>query len=47
MANDKHNNRGQILEDFFSEMNLCVLNNGSTAYVPPTPQPPLQHLLPH
>ena len=34
MGSDKHNNRGQMLEHFFSEINLCVLNNVSAIYVP-------------
>jgi hypothetical protein len=34
-GNHAYNSRGQMLEDVFSEMNLCILNNGSATYIHP------------
>ena len=30
-SNESYNSRGQMLEDLFSEMDLCILNDGSTS----------------
>ena len=35
-GNESYNSRGQVLEDLFSEMNLCILNDGSLTYIHPT-----------
>ena len=35
-GNKSYNSRGQMLEDLFSEMNLCILNDGSLTYIHPT-----------
>ena len=34
-GNESYNSRGQVLEDLFSEMNLCILNDGSATYIHP------------
>ena len=34
-GNESYNRRGQMLEDLFSEMNLCILNDGSSTYIHP------------
>ena len=34
-GNESYNSRGQMLEDFFSEMDLCILNDGSLTYIHP------------
>ena len=34
-GDDHYNGRGQMLEDLFSSLNLCVLNNGSFTYCHP------------
>ena len=33
--NESYNSRGQMLEDLFSEMDLCILNDGSSTYIHP------------
>ena len=35
-GNESYNSRGQMLEDLFSEMDLCILNDGSSTYIHPT-----------
>ena len=35
-GNESYNSRGQVLEDLFWEMNLCILNDGSLTYIHPT-----------
>ena len=32
-GNESYNSRGQMLEDLFSEMDLCILNDGSSTYI--------------
>ena len=34
-GNESYNSRGQMLEDLFSEMDLCILNDGSSTYIHP------------
>ena len=34
-ANESYNSRGQMLEDLFSEMDLCIVNDGSSTYIHP------------
>ena len=34
-GNESCNSRGQMLEDLFSEMDLCILNDGSSTYIHP------------
>ena len=34
-SNESYNSRGQMLEDLFSEMDLCILNDGSSTYIHP------------
>ena len=34
-GNESYNNRGQMSEDLFSEMDLCILNDESTTYIHP------------
>ena len=34
-GNESYNSRGQMLEDLFSEMELCILNDGSSTYIHP------------
>ena len=34
-GNESYNSRGQMLEDLFSEMDLCSLNDGSSTYIHP------------
>ena len=34
-GNESYNSRGQMLEDLFSEMDLCILNDGSATYIHP------------
>ena len=41
-GNESYNSRGQMLEYLFSEMDLCILNDGSSTYIHPPPVP-----LPH
>ena len=31
-GNESYNSRGQMLEDLFSEIDLCILNDGSSTY---------------
>ena len=33
---ESYNSRAQMLEDLFSEMDLCILNDGSATYIHPT-----------
>ena len=35
-GNESYNSRGQMLEDLFSEMDLCILNDSSSTYIHPT-----------
>ena len=35
-GNESYNSREQMLEDLFSEMDLCILNDGSSTYIHPT-----------
>ena len=35
LFNESYNSRGQMLQDLFSEMNLCILNDGSSTYIHP------------
>ena len=35
-GNECYNTRGQMLEGLFKEMDLCILNDGSAAYIHPT-----------
>ena len=34
-GNEYYNSREQMLEDLFSEMDLCILNDGSSTYIHP------------
>ena len=34
-GNESYNTRGQMLEDLFSEMDLCILNDDSAMYIHP------------
>ena len=34
-GNESYNSRGQMLEDLFSEMDLCILNDGSSTHIHP------------
>ena len=34
-GNESYNSRGQMLEDLFSEMDSCILNDGSSTYIHP------------
>ena len=34
-GNESYNSRGQMLEDHFSEMDVCILNDGSATYIHP------------
>ena len=34
-GNQSYNSRGQMLEDLFSKMDLCILNDGSSTYIHP------------
>ena len=34
-GNESYNSRGQMLEDLFSEMDLCILNDSSSTYIHP------------
>jgi len=34
-GNESYNSRGQMLEDLFLEMDLCILNDGSSTYIHP------------
>ena len=34
-GNESYNSRGQMLEHLFSEMDLCILNDGSSTYIHP------------
>ena len=34
-GHESYDSRGQLLEDLFSEMDLCILNDGSSTYIHP------------
>ena len=34
-GNESYNSRGQMLEDLFSEMDSCIINDGSSTYIHP------------
>ena len=34
-GNESYNRRGQMLEDLFSEMDSCIINDGSSTYIHP------------
>ena len=34
-GHESYNSRGQTLEDLFSEMDLCIVNDGSSTYIHP------------